>query len=200
MNINLTEQEIKFLKDFASKQYDGAEDNICTHTPIHVVENRVSIIVDPEYNYDAIEYIFNEVVFKTFEELRDSVLKYIIDNYSDSLNTIDNIDSDDTEVAIETLGNIFKNIKDYDYLNYWLTINDFDDVEIHEHFIKYIWQPIAFFFIRDEAKRYLQYQKHNLNNPRIYTYALGYSNHGDMPVFRELLMKLGQKLLKEEKK
>ena len=41
MKINgfeITEQEKKFLAEFAEKQYEGAEDNLGTATPIHIVE------------------------------------------------------------------------------------------------------------------------------------------------------------------
>jgi len=60
------------------------------------------------------------------------------------------------------------------------------------------YRPVAFFLIRDEAVRYKDgYQKHNCDKCRIYTYGLGYSNDGDLPVFRELLMKIGKQLLQE---
>ena len=59
--------------------------------------------------------------------------------------------------------------------------------------------PVAFFLIRDEAVRYKDgYQKHNCADCRIYTYGLGYSNNGDLPVFRNLLMRMGQDLLEEK--
>ncbi|MED3550166.1 hypothetical protein [Cytobacillus praedii] len=59
---------------------------------------------------------------------------------------------------------------------------------------KHYWEKVAFFFIRDEAKRYMKYQKHNLNEPRVYTYSAGYANYGDFVPFRELLLSIGQQL------
>ena len=60
------------------------------------------------------------------------------------------------------------------------------------------YRPIAFFFIRDEAKRYIKYQSHNLHKPRVYTYAPGYSNCGDFIPFWNLLYSIGEQLNKEE--
>jgi len=48
-----------------------------------------------------------------------------------------------------------------------------------------------------EAKRYMEYQKHNLTRPRTYTVSGGYSNNGEYEPFWNLLMAAGQKLLKE---
>ena len=105
ISIELNTRELKFLAEFAEKQYEGAEDNVGTRTPIHVVERK------------------------------------------------------------------------------------------EEYFSH---RPVAFFLIRDEALRYRDgYQAHNCGDCRIYTYGLGYSNNGDLPVFRELLMKLGKQLLQE---
>ncbi|WP_054710787.1 hypothetical protein [Bacillus sp. JCM 19041] len=56
---------------------------------------------------------------------------------------------------------------------------------------EYEWEDVAFFFIRDEAVKYLKYQSHNLTKRRVYTHGLGYVNHGDMSYFRALLMTLG---------
>ena len=36
--INLNNDEISFLKQFAEKQKNGAKDNVGTMTPIHLVE------------------------------------------------------------------------------------------------------------------------------------------------------------------
>ncbi|QQP10830.1 hypothetical protein FJQ98_16420 [Lysinibacillus agricola] len=50
----------------------------------------------------------------------------------------------------------------------------------------------------DEAKRYIEYQRHNLRKPRTYTYSAGYSNYGDFVPFRNLLLQMGEQLNKEE--
>lgn len=60
------------------------------------------------------------------------------------------------------------------------------------------YRPIAFFFIRDEAKRYIKYQSHNLHKPRIYTYSPGYSNCGDFIPFWNLLHSIGEQLNNKE--
>jgi len=56
------------------------------------------------------------------------------------------------------------------------------------------YEPVAFFFILDEAKRYIEYQRHNLRKPRTYTYSSGYANYGDFDHFRNLLLSMGELL------
>lgn len=38
LEIELTKQQKDFLKEFAEKQYPGANDNVCTGNAIHAVE------------------------------------------------------------------------------------------------------------------------------------------------------------------
>ncbi|WP_256941996.1 hypothetical protein [Bacillus thuringiensis] len=56
---------------------------------------------------------------------------------------------------------------------------------------------MAFFFILDEAKQYQKYYAHILGKSRVYTYSAGYDNRGDFTHFRDLLLKMGQELIKE---
>lgn len=41
-------------------------------------------------------------------------------------------------------------------------------------------------------------EKHNCENCRVYTRGLGYSNNGDLPVFRALLMRMGEMIAVED--
>ena len=71
MNIALTEREQQLLSSFATKQYEGAKDNVGTKTPIHVVERiRKQYIESNEGNawlwsdgYDYTEY------FDSFDDM-----------------------------------------------------------------------------------------------------------------------------------
>jgi len=178
MKIKLTKTEEKFLKEFATKQYPEAKDNLLTHEPIHVVERRKGIVVGPDYDYDNIEYTINGGYdyYESFEAVKNS----LIDHYNWE--------------GAELHKEVFKHWSSIDEINDAADVNDLD-IFVEEHCIKYIWVPVAFFLIRDEAVRYTQYQRHNLGYCRIYTYGLGYSNDGDFPVFRNLLMKMGMQLL-----
>lgn len=62
------------------------------------------------------------------------------------------------------------------------------------------WENVAFFFILSEAKKYLQYQRHNLKRARTFSYSPGYGNCGEYEHFYRLLFSLGQKLLDAEVK
>ncbi|WP_026701710.1 hypothetical protein [Salibacterium aidingense] len=110
LTIQLTDQQADFLERFARTQYDGAEDNLATREPLHVVQTK----------------------------------KYT-----------------------EASGRKEK--------------------------VPY-WENVAFFFIRGEAEKYVQYQSHNLNDPYISTQSPGYGNNGDFPCFRELLLQMGYEL------
>ena len=68
----------------------------------------------------------------------------------------------------------------------------FDD---HPYARRY--RNVAYFFILAEAMHYMQYQSHNLHNPRTFTYSSGYANHGDFEHFWDLLLSIG-KMLNEE--
>jgi len=67
----------------------------------------------------------------------------------------------------------------------------------HKVNIGYRYRTVATFFILDEAKKYLEYQGHNLTNPRTFTVGGGYSNKGEYHHFWELLFKIGENLNKE---
>jgi hypothetical protein len=178
VSLTITEQERKFLAEFAEKQYEGAKDNVGTRTPIHVVERiektfvedgSDEVWVDDDNNYEAYEY-FDDLIAarrQRGEELPD-------------------YDS----VEYEDVGDVWiSNINDY--------CKAFKMNVRTGRFIQHT-SPVAFFLIRDEAVRYMKgYQAHNCADCRIFTYGLGYSNNGDLPVFRELLMRMGKAILQD---
>ena len=59
------------------------------------------------------------------------------------------------------------------------------------------WRNVAYFFSQEEARRYTEYQKHNLELPRIYAQSPGYNNEGDWQPFYDLLLSIGQLLNKK---
>lgn len=183
MEIELTEKEESFLKEFATKQKEGSRDNVGTMTPIHVVERNVTEFVESE---DGNVWVCDNLECKTFENIVD-MLESMIDEDLISRENCENI-------ARESFYCDFSHLDDcpIEEQKEFLEIMEIS-ARFGFEFVSYV--PIAFFFIRDEAVRYKdQYQKHNCANCRIYTYGLGYSNHGDLPIFRELLMKMGEKL------
>ena len=186
MNIELTKREIDFLKEFASKQYDGAKDNVCTRNAIHCVQTKRHYYVD--YHYGIEDRIDGDMCRMCF------VLKE--DEYPTEYSPEEFV-----EMYYES-NDINKDIEDYD-ANYGYDLNDCENYfEEHGIFnneyeilleIDY-WEDVAFFFIRNEAERYLKYQKHNLGKARVYTKSDGYSNYGAFEIFRNLLLRMGEEL------
>lgn len=196
LTIELDEKQEKFLKEFAAKHYDGARDNLCTVNAFHVVESK---------RYDHIPY--SEDIVDWYSDLP---LKFTDSDeydvwYEDETELIRDYYEDRGEVCpIEITP-----YADYEY------ITNIDDEEVfvsnyQEYFNAYgieikgvAWEksyyvPVAYFFILDEAKRYIEYQRHNLRSPRTYTYSAGYANYGDFVPFRNLLLSMGSKLLEGE--
>ncbi len=178
MNIELTEREAKLLAEFAMKQYEGAEDNLGTRTPIHVVERREQYFSAG----DGDEWMCEDNEYKLYPDF-DTMLEDLrkdgkeLPEYGD--------------VEYEDVNDIWISSEE-DYCKAY---------EIHAQSGRIIdtYRPVAFFFIRDEALRYRDgYQKHNCADCRIYTYGMGYSNNGDLPVFRDLLMRMGTELNSKE--
>lgn len=183
--IELTEAQEKFLKKFNKDHHAGSKKNLCTYMPIHVVEEEKYIYVPNRYDIDSYsidghicfiedgEYIYHSIDDLT-EAWNDNVDEdYIIPYYKDVEGTeVNGIFIDDEE----------------GYINAY----QIENIEI-VYAIKY-YVPTAFFFIREEAERYKQYQSHNLENPRVYTYSPGYSNCGEYEHFFSLLQKIGEQL------
>lgn len=195
ITINLNEKQEMFLKEFASKHYLGAEDNRMTSDCLHVVENKRERYIP--YHEDLWDYYCNlDMKFSRdsdhdawfdneIELVNDYLDNYIecrikVESYEEAyLNTIIGIDGEEHTIC---------NYDDY-FKAYGIEYNTVA-------WIEYYYEPVAYFFILDEAKRYIQYQRHNLSNPRVYTHSAGYSNCGDFVPFRNLLLQMGKQLNK----
>jgi len=179
--VNLNNDEISFLKQFAEKQKEGAKDNVGTKTPIHLVERIRKEYIESD---DGCAWVWNDdcewKTFDSFDEMLDYARKATKENYP-PYDDVEYEDVNDVWVESEKAYCEAYSIKAFPC-----------------KMVEYT-EPVAFFFILDEAKAYMNdYQKHNCGDCRIYTYGLGYSNKGDLPVFRELLMKMGTALLEDK--
>ena len=181
MHIELSSKEAAFLAEFAQKQHEGANGNLGTMTPIHVVER----------------------IHKTFHEGGDEDV-WIDADADRGYQAYKSFD--DLILALRESGEDIPLYDDVDYEcvnKVWIhSPKDYCEaygLNIYSGHYSYSHEPVAFFLILDEAKRYRDdYQKHNCEDCRIYTYGLGYSNQGDLPVFRELLMRMGRQLIAEK--
>lgn len=70
---------------------------------------------------------------------------------------------------------------------------------VEENGVVKAYRTKAYFFIKEEAQRYIRYQGHNLNKPRIFADYMGYSNNGEYEHFYDLLMSIGTRLNEDEK-
>lgn len=177
ISIELNTRELKFLAEFAEKQHDGAKDNVGTRTPIHVVERKEEYFSQgdgDDWMCEDNEY----EIYGSFDDMLEDLRK----------NGMELPPYDDVEY--EDVNDIWISDEEAYCKAYGIHAQRGSIIETY--------RPVAFFLIRDEAVRYKDgYQKHNCDKCRIYTYGLGYSNDGDLPVFRELLMKIGKQLLQE---
>ena len=71
-------------------------------------------------------------------------------------------------------------------------IDFYVEVDMHPHEIVY--DTVAYFLTREAAEKYIENQKHNLRNPRIYTASAGYGNFSDYTTLSNLLLNTGKKL------
>ncbi len=184
INIELTEVQEKFLKEFASKHFSGADDNLCTCNPIHCVQSERFIVVPYSNGVDDYEDK-GKVVFVISEDDPEE--------FTSSVDLIiDYFDRKDKGLNQSQMDGL-QEIDDYHNAEEYFKENGIDEEVRVLYKIPY-WEDVAFFFILDQAKSYLKYQKHNLGKSRTYTKSAGYSNYGDFNPFRELLIKIGTQL------
>jgi len=191
VTIGLTEEQEKFLKEFSLKQCEGSKDNVGTHHPLHLVQTRDEVVVDPDYETPekvqyhgpdwGEEYDSPQELIKGYYEQEDEDCPIKIVSFDEAYKASRFIDVNGEEQVV---------FSESDYLSAYGV-----DEEIYNKVnIGYRYRTVATFFILDEAKRYLEYQGHNLTNPRTYTVGAGYANKGEYHHFWELLLVMGMKL------
>lgn len=187
VNIDLTDEQVKFLKQFAANQHEGANDNLGTCKPLHLVQTEMlEYMHDGGGNGDYDIYVKTDSLDgKEFTSERDLVLEY--GNYEKAE---DVVNYDTAYYGDEINGKTICSLEDY-FKAYGIC----SPVECCSVVKKY--RTVAYFFILENAKEYLKYQSHNLTNPRTYTVSCGYANKGEYEPFFDLLMTLGTQLNKQ---
>lgn len=181
INIDITEEQAKFLRQFAKNQHEGAKDNLGTRKPLHLVQTgRDEVVWDGGEDGDETAYWSSDL-----QEL-----------YADEVKLVRDLTGKE-------------DVLPYDEAEFTF-INGLQVLDIDDYFeaygaegcckvsIVHMYDTAAYFFTLEEAKKYLKYQSHNLNRPRIYTVGGGYGNNGDYEPFYDLLMSIGMELLKEK--
>lgn len=169
INIKLTDRQVKFLKQYADV-YENERECDITSDPIVVVQTQERLASNPEYYYDGYAYILDHE--DSFDSL-DDLFEFMDDN--------------GYEYEKETIEATFDNDSEY---------KD-GDIHIAEWCYQITWRNVAFFLTRKEANDYCRYQAHNLIKPRVYTYYMGYANHGDLQCLAPLLLAIGETINKK---
>lgn len=189
VNIELTDEQVKYLKQFAANQYEGSIENACTAKPLHLVQTQEKqYIYDGGGNGNLDDEFINTDDYEAgpFKSERDIVLKY--GKYE---NENDVLDYEDAYAADNVNGCIICDLDDYFEL-YQVPLSITENIQCCSVDIR--WRTVAYFFIRKNALEYCNKQSHNLNNPRIYSVHCGYSNNAEYEPFFDLLMAIGEKL------
>ncbi|TEB09322.1 hypothetical protein [Pelotomaculum propionicicum] len=194
ITINITDEQEKFLKLFAAKHYPGADDNLLTNQPIHVVQDKrysyIPYSADIEEHMDGLQLVFSYYNNHWY----DSETELVRDYYKDNMPTLPIKEPKSfKELQYQRINYDDKVLYITDYKDYF-EAHGVKDITIAWRDVSY--DDIAFFFILEEARRYMQYQKHNLKEPRTYTFSAGYSNKGEYHHFWELLFNIGKQLNK----
>jgi len=193
VTISLTGEQEKFLKEFSLKQCEGSEDNLGTHHPLHLVQTRDEEVVDPDYETpDKVQY--HAVWGEQYDSPQELIAGYWENQCEEC--PIEIISYDEAYAQDE-----FTDAKGEQQVIFgedsYLSAYGLDEEMYCKVNIGYRYRTVATFFILDEARKYLEYQGHNLTNPRTYTVGAGYANQGEYHHFWELLFGIGEDLNKE---
>ena len=164
MNIQLTDREAKFLKQY-SEIYESEREIDSTANPIVVVEAQQDIPADADYGYDKVTYVWDMESYDDEDELEEELKE----------NDFTSKERDEIFAELEETGEALGG-------------------SIQRVFVNILWVPVAYFLTRSEAEKYCQYQKHNLKNPRVYSRYVGYRNNGDLDCLMGLLLRMGKEL------
>jgi len=195
ITVSLTDEQEKFLKLFVKNHYPNAKDNLCTSQPIHVVQSYNPHYIP--YAEDTAEYFDSDDLrfcwdtddysdwfksdveaIKSYYDYRDEVCPIMIKPFNQvEFSEMIKVDGNDIHVT--------------DYDDYFRAYGIENMIMAWEH---EEWKDIAYFFILEEARKYIKYQSHNLKSPRTYTLHGGYGNIGEYHHFWELLFGIGKQL------
>lgn len=189
ITIQVTEQQEHFLKLFATNHFPDADDNLGTHNPIHIVQTEDERVIDPDYDTaDVVKFYVPD-----WSESYDSAEELIRAYYEDEDCPIKIVSYDEAYAAdrfLDIKGEEQVIMDEREYLDAY----GIEDSFYNKTYIEKYYRDVAFFLILSEAKRYMEYQKHNLKNPRTYSYSPGYANKGEWDHFYNLLLNMGNEL------
>lgn len=194
-----TAEQEYYLRQFAALQFPGSPDNVETRAPYHMVQTRDDRLESISQS-DAEDGTFGDdvVLGDSCGNVFQRCVDYVSANYdNDGDEALEIVDYPVQGGVIRILNNPDDAIYVADLDDYW------DAYGIDANTISYYrrekdYRDVSIHFTLKEAKRYMQYQGHNLKQPRTYTYGPGYGDRGDWETLRTFLYEEGKKLLAEE--
>ena len=179
LTVTLTEKEATFLEQYATVfEKERAED--VTLNPIVAVEIERDIVVPDEFG-DNVIYVDTEAdenfKMRTIEDVKEFLEE--------------RVDDEPENYPVNYIETTLEKLRDEG-------VYEGENMKIEKFTITTIFEPVAYFLTRAEAERYMKYQKHNLNKPRVYTRDCGYSNAGDLQCLIKTLQKMGEQLIAEQ--
>lgn len=197
ITIEVTAEQERFLKTFAERQKMGSEDNLMTSYPIHLVEEKVYDFIP---FHDDVQYeIMGDVVYRCRHLYKDNRYRGWHEKIIDCLHEYS---SRYPEKIPETILPV-KDIEFYSLaesptelrINKILAAYELDENDIEIAIRTYHWNLKNISFTLCEAKNFMRYQAHNLNEPRTYTISCSPNDQGDYKPFWDILMTMGTELL-----
>lgn len=180
ITLSVTEEQELFLKKFAEKQHNGAKDNMATYKPIHVVQNKKYYYVpctyeNSLYHDDAeIRYIIHldgeAFYYETDVEAIEDYYWRIGEKCPIPIKAFNELIGQEI-IGVDGVEHFIETFNDY------ATAYGIGDM-FGQYFALEYWENVAHFFIREEAEAYIQYQRHNLHKPRVYTFSPGMAIKG----------------------
>lgn len=176
ITIELSDKQERFLRQFAENQTPGEHDNLGTHKPLHLVQTQDFLTVYGHHDNGDQIWIKDGETYNSLYEVILACARIEPLPYEEALyQEINGVYVEDESSYCKVYG------------------VDYNTVSPVTEFERY--RTVAYFWTLAEAKRYKEYQRHNLRKPRTYTVAGGYANEGDYEPFWDLLMTAGRQVI-----
>ncbi len=169
VNIKINKEVYEFLKLWNKERKEDRKNgkNQMTRNPIYRVETACWVVCTEEYADKSILKIMNDEF--TLEQIQNGELEDCIWFMDDE--------------KIEEI----KELYSLEDVVGFLKENGWDSEPIWIEHTKLEYEHKAVFLTHKEAEEYMQYQGHNLNNPRIYVSGTGYDNRGSLDKFLQII-------------
>lgn len=184
VEITLTDEEAMFLSEFAANHYEGSKENLATMKPLFLVQTQTERPAYENEEPDRVEYIVHDWAGEVYNSLKEIAEEYWKGRCPIKIVNFDDLHGCENFIAVN--GETTEIYDMYDYIRAYEI-----EFEIEKRGYCCEYETKAYFFIKEEAKRYLKYQEHNLKSPRIYAVDCGYCNKGEYIPFYDLLLRLG---------